>query len=202
MRRRTFSIALTVAALSGCASPPEDLPASPDFVVENVAERTLAALPDGPLYWRIEVFPSLEAAQAAATPTSLAAAVSGRFWLVTLGPRGATTPDATHVAEIGPVPRIEAQRYTLRLNHAYAPPGAATSVHSHPGSEAFYVLAGQLKQRTAHRVSVIDAGEAMNGHMPGMTMQLQSTGAENLDQLVLFVVDADQPFSSPATFAR
>jgi hypothetical protein len=33
-------------------------------------------------------------------------------------------------------------------------------------------------------------------------MQLQSTGGERLDQLVLFVVDADQPFSSPAPFRR
>jgi quercetin dioxygenase-like cupin family protein len=200
MHRRTFSIALVV--LSSCASPPEDLPASPDFVVENAAERTLDAFPDGPLYWRVETFPSLEAAQTAAAPTSLAASVSGRFWLVTLGARGASTPGATHVAELGPVPRIEARRYTLRLNHAHAPPGAATSVHFHPGSEAFYVLAGQLTQRSMHGASVVDAGETLNGHMPGMVMQLQSTGAENLDQLVLFVVDADQPFSSPASFAR
>ncbi len=202
MHRRTFSIALALAALSACASPPEDLPASPDFLVENAAERTLEALPDGPLYWRIETFQSLEAAQAAASPTSLAAAVSGRFWLVTLGARGAATPGAAHVAEIGPVPRIEARRYTLRLNHAHAPPGAATSVHTHPGTEAFYVLAGQLSQRSMHGFSVVNIGETLNGHMPGMVMQLQSTGTENLDQLVLFVVDAEQPFSSPATFAR
>jgi mannose-6-phosphate isomerase-like protein (cupin superfamily) len=202
MRRREFSIGLTLAALSACASPPDDLPASPDFIVENAGERTLDALPDGQLHWRIETFPSLEAAQAAASSASLAASVSGRFWLVTLGARGAATPGATHVAEIGPVLRIEARRYTLRLNHAHAPPGAATSVHAHPGSEAFYVLAGQLSQRTMHGISVVDAGETLNGHMPGMAMQLQSTGMENLDQLVLFLLDADQPFSSPATFAN
>jgi quercetin dioxygenase-like cupin family protein len=199
---RTALTSLALFALSACASAPEDLPASPDFIVENAAERTLEALPDGPLYWRIETFPSLEAARAAASPTSLAASVSGRFWLVTLGARSAATPGATHVAEIGPVPRIEARRYTLRLNHAHAPPGAATSVHSHPGTEAFYVIAGQLSQRTTHGVSVVDAGETLNGHMPGMVMQLQNTGTENLDQLVLFVVDAEQPFSSPATFAH
>jgi quercetin dioxygenase-like cupin family protein len=202
MRRRAFLLAFALGALAACASAPQELSASPDFVVENVAERTLDALPDGPLYWRIETFPSLEAAQAAAGSTSLAAAVSGRFWLVTLGPRGAATVGATSVGEIGPVPRIDAQRYRLRLNHAHAPPGRATSVHTHPGSEAFYVLSGQLSQRTTHGVARIGAGESMNGHMPGMVMQLQSTGAEDLDQLVLFVVDADQPFSSPATFAR
>jgi mannose-6-phosphate isomerase-like protein (cupin superfamily) len=202
MHRRAFSIALALATLSACASAPEELPASPDFVVENVGERTLDALPDGLLYWRIETFPSLQAAQAAASPTSISAAVSGRFWLVTLGEHGASTVGATHIAEIGPVPYFRARRYTLRLNHAHAPPGAATSVHAHPGSEAFYVLSGQLTQHSTHGVRRADAGEAMNGHRPGMVMQLQSTGAESLDQLVLFVVDADQPFSSPASFRR
>ena len=196
------SVLLALAATAACMSSPAELPASPEFVVENVAERSLDALPSGPLYWRIETFPSLEAAQAAATLTSLAAAVSGRFWLVTLGGRGERTTDATYVAELGPVPRIEARRYLLRLNHAHAPRGAATSVHTHPGSEAFYVLSGQLSQRTTHGIARVSAGEGMNGHMPGMVMQLQSTGGEDLDQLVLFVVDAEQPFSSPATFER
>jgi mannose-6-phosphate isomerase-like protein (cupin superfamily) len=199
--RRLFAV-LAFCAVVACASAPEDLPVSPDFVVENAGERTLEALPEGALYWRIETFPSLDAAQAAAGPTSLAATISGRHWLVTLGARGATTPGATHVAELGPLPRIAAQHYRLRLNHAHAPPGAATSVHNHPGSEAFYVLSGQLSQRTTHGISVVDAGETQNGHAPGMTMQLQSTGAEALDQLVLFVVDADQPFSSPASFSH
>ena len=40
----------------------------------------------------------------------------------------------------------------------------------------------------------------MNGHAPGMTMQLTSSGAGPLEQLVLFVVDATRPFSTPASF--
>jgi hypothetical protein len=202
MRRRQLLLALGAAAVGACASPPEALAPSPEFIVENAGERTLDALPGGQLYWRIETFPSLEAAQAAATPTSIAAAISGRFWLVTLGAHGAATPGGARVAEIGPAPRIQARRFTLRLNHAYAPPGAATTVHAHPGSEAFYVLSGQLSQRTPHGIRRANAGEVMNGHAPGMAMQLQSTGDANLDQLVLFIVDADQPFSSPATFPR
>ncbi|HWA01542.1 MAG TPA: hypothetical protein VG841_14640 [Caulobacterales bacterium] len=199
--RRSLAL-LALAALLGCASAPAELPASPDFVVEKVAERTLDALPEGPLYWRVEAFSSLEKAQAAASDASLAAAVSGRFWLVTLGAQGDATPGGERVAEIGPVPRVSARRYMLRINHAHAPPGAATSVHTHPGSEAFYVLSGQLSQRTPHGIARVNAGQAMNGHAPGIVMQLQSTGRESLDQLVLFVLDADRPFSSPAQFQR
>lgn len=191
-----------VVALPGCLLAPQPVPASADFVIEKVAERTLTALPEGPLYWRIEAFASLDAARLAASEASLAADVSGQSWLVTLGRAQARTPGAIHVAEIGPVPRFDARRYALRLNHAHAPPGAASEVHTHPGTEAFYVLAGQLSQRTAHGTMRLNAGETMNGHAPGMVMQLQSTGEEDLDQLVLFVVDADKAFSSPTQFGH
>jgi hypothetical protein len=89
---------------------------SGQFVVSPVAEKKLNGLPAGPLYWRIENFPALEQAQgaAAASPTSLAAAVSGRVWLFTLGQKGGMTPGSTKVAEIGPVPVFAAPAYKQR----------------------------------------------------------------------------------------
>lgn len=38
----------------------------------------------------------------------------------------------------------------------------------------------------------------MNGHGADMAMEVFSAGATDLDQLVMFVVDATRPFSSPA----
>ncbi|MFC3077358.1 cupin domain-containing protein [Phenylobacterium terrae] len=170
------------------------------FLVEPIAERTVAALPQAPLYWRVESYPSLEQARAAAGELSLAAEAWGQAWLFTLGPAGGSSPGGRKLAEVGPVPVPPASRYLLRVNRAGGPPGAATPVHTHPGSEAFYVLKGQLTQKTPHGIARLEAGAAMNGHEPGMTMQLVSTGREDLEQLVMFVVDADRPFSSPATF--
>lgn len=172
----------------------------PAFFIETVTEKTVERLPAGPLYWRIENFPSLAEAQVGGGPTSLAADVSGKTWLFTLGLSGEPTPGGTMVAEIGPVPIVAASQYLLRVNHAGGPPGATTPVHSHPGSEAFYVLAGQLSQKTRHGVARLDAGRGMNGHEPSTLMQLASTGSTDLDQLVMFVVDATKPFSSPASF--
>ena len=168
------------------------------FVIDNVAEKKLEQLPAGPLFWRLENFPTLAQAQAAAGETSLAAEVSGKVWLFTLGPKGATTPGGTRVTEIGPVPPISAPDYLLRINHAGGPPGAKTPVHTHPGSEAFYVLAGRLGQKTPHGVSYAEAGQAMNGHGADVAMEVFSAGTNDLDQLVMFVVDATRPFSSPA----
>jgi hypothetical protein len=179
---------------------PSTATAQPKLEIKSVAEKKLKQLPAGPLFWRIENFPTLSLAQAAAGETALAAEVSGKIWLFTLGAKGGATPGAAKVAEIGPVPPLTAPEYLLRINHAFGPPGARTPVHTHPGSEAFYVLAGRLGQRTSHGVSHADAGQTMNGHGPGMVMEVFSAGTNDLDQLVMFVVDATRPFSSPAKF--
>ena len=168
--------------------------------VKPVVEKKLKELPPGPLFWRIETFATLDQAEAAAGPTSLAAAISGRIWLFTLGPQGGTTTGASKVAEVGPVPPVQAPEYLLRINHASGPPGARTAPHSHPGSEAFYVLKGRLGQKTPHGTVHADAGTVMNGHGADMPMEVFNAGTTDLDQLVMFVVDATRPFSSPARF--
>ncbi len=185
--------------LGGCADAPRPAQGQAAFLVEGVAERRVRQLPPGPLYWRVENFSMLNDAQSAAGPTSLAAEISGRVWLF-MGPAGDATPGGRIVAEIGPVPINAASEYLLRINRAGGPPGAATAIHTHPGAEAFYVLTGQLSQRTRHGTIQLDAGQSMPGHAPGMVMQLTSSGATDLEQLVMFVVDATKPFSSPATF--
>ena len=119
--------------------------------VKPVAEKKITRLPDGPLFWRIDNFPTLAQAQAAAGPTALAAEVAGKIWLFTLGPKSESPPGGSKVAEIGPVPPITAPEYLLRINRAGGPPGAKTPVHTHPGSEAFYVLAGKLGLEDAAR---------------------------------------------------
>src|SRR5882762_9271632 len=96
------------------------------FVVTQVAQKKLSGLPPGELYWQVENFPTLDLAQnaAGASPTSLAAEVSGKVWLFTLGPKGGMTPGGTKVAEIGPVPVFAAPEYLLQINHAGGPPGS------------------------------------------------------------------------------
>ncbi len=167
--------------------------------VTPVAEKKVSELPDGPWFWQIETFPTLAEAQAAAGPTSLAAEVSGKVWLVTLGAKGAAGHGGTVVTEIGPVPEITAPEYLLRLNRATGAPGAKTQIHSHPGPEAFYVLAGRMSQRTPEGTIDLEAGQGTPGHGADTAMEVSSSGTVDLDQLVMFVVDATKPFSTPAT---
>ena len=190
-------LALSFVLMGALLVPPNAM-AQQKFEIKNVAEKKLKELPPGPLFWRVENLPTLAQAQAAAGETSLTAEVSGKVWLFTLGPKGAATPGASQVAEIGPVPPISATEYLLRINHAGGPSGAKTPVHTHPGSEAFYVIAGRVGQKTPYGVTYVDAGQSMNGHGADTAMEVFSAGASGLDQLVMFVVDATRPFSSPA----
>ena len=166
--------------------------------VAPVVEKKVTQLPDGTLFWQIETFPTLAEAEAAAGPTSLAAEVSGKFWLFSLGAEGAAGHGGTAVAEVGPVPRITASEYLLRINRATGVPGAKTSIHSHPGPEAFYVLAGRMTQRTPEGTIDLEAGQGTPGHGADTPMEVTSSGTVDLDQLVMFVVDASKPFSTPA----
>ncbi len=45
----------------------------------------------------------------------------------------------------------------------------------------------------------VDAGQSMAGHGPRMPMEVSNSGSSDLTALVMFVVDATKPFSSPAT---
>lgn len=82
--------------------------------------------------------------------------------------------------------RITAAHYLLRINEASGPPGSKTPVHSHPGSQAYFVLAGEQSIRDAHDVMHVKAGRPEAGHGPDMPMQVSSNGSTDLRALVMF----------------
>jgi hypothetical protein len=170
------------------------------FFIEPVVEKKVTELPAGPLYWRLENFPTLAQAEGAASPISLAAEVAGKVWLFTLGPEGSATPGGTRVAEIGPLPPFGAKEYLLRVNRAGGPPGAKSPIHTHPGPEVFYVLSGRIGQKTPFGVTYAEAGTTMVGHGADTPMEVFNAGKTDLEELAIFVVDANRKFSSSAKF--
>ena len=210
--RNTLTILFTVAALlpsatRGQSAQGPGLSTSKDtekqpLTLTVLAEKTVTELPSGDLFWRIETFPTLPEAKAAAGKLSLVAEASGRVWLFSLGAAGGSSPGGTKVADVGPIARVSAPEYLLRINEATGPRGSRTPVHTHPGSEAFFVLAGEHSVRSPHGTQVFRAGQPEAGHGPGMPMEVSSSGEKDLDSLVMFVVDATKPFSSPAEFPK
>jgi hypothetical protein len=197
MTHRLFALAVGCLAWTTVVSL--SVASEQKFEVKAVAEKKIPELPSGPLFWRIDSFPTLAQAQAAAGPTGLAAEVYGKIWLFTLGPKGGSSPGGSKVTEIGPVPPISAPEYLLRINSSGGPSGVKTPVHTHPGSESFYVLTGELSQKSPHGINHVEAGQSMPGHGPGMPMEVSSTGTTDLHALVMFVMDATKPFASAAT---
>jgi quercetin dioxygenase-like cupin family protein len=171
---------------------------APKFVVNKVAERNLASLPPGDLYWTAETFSTLDEAKAATTDTAVAVEIDGEAWLLTLGPENKIGHGGRWMASIGPIDRFEAPSYMMRINVSDAPPGTETSVHSHPGSEAMYVMSGEVTVRWPDKTSVIQAGEGSPGQPPDTPMLAVSTGDDTLKELIMFVVDPSQEFATPA----
>lgn len=170
------------------------------LVIGRLAEKKVAELPAGPLFWRIENFPTLAEAKAAAGPWALVAESAGKVWLFTLGPAGGSSAGGSKVAEVGPLPQVVAKQYQLRINEASGPPDSITPVHTHPGSEAFYVLAGEQRIRTPQGVLRVRVGQPETGRGADNPMQVSSSGSTDLHALVMYVVDATKPFLSPAKF--
>jgi mannose-6-phosphate isomerase-like protein (cupin superfamily) len=190
--QRCFAAALTFA----CIGPAV---ANDALNIKPLAERTVETIPDGTLYWRIENFPDASSTSAAAGPWSLVAEAAGKVWLFTLTPDPKAAGAGTKVAEVGPIPCVAAPRYLLRINQATGAPGSRTPVHTHPGSEAFYVLRGEQSIRGPADTLRVRVGQAEAGRGAGVPMQVSSSGETDLLALVMFVVDATKPFSSPAT---
>lgn len=193
---RLLGAALTSIAIATLASTPI-LADGAKFTVSKLAEKSVSELPAGELYWHVENFESLDAANSAAGAYSLAVDFDGKAWLFTLGNGNAGGMGGAPVASIGPVPRIDAVEYKLQINGAHAPAGAKTSIHSHPGPESFLILSGQLTQRTPYGQHILNAGATMAG-TPDQAMEVLSTGDEELRELIAFIVDPLRPFASPA----
>ncbi len=196
-RRLVLAVAVLVSGaflLSSAAVAQQAL------VIKALTEKKVSQLPARPLFWRVENFPTLAQAQAAAGQYGLAAESGKKAWLFTLGPAGGSSAGGTRVIEIGPLPMLVASDYVLRVNEATGPSGSITSVHTHPGSEAFYVLAGEQCIRTPQRMIRVVVGRAETGPGADTPLQVSNCGSTDLQALVLFVVDATRPFSSPASF--
>jgi quercetin dioxygenase-like cupin family protein len=193
MRSVTCTLLASVSLLSSLAIAQQG-----QFHVNPLVERKVTELPAGELFWHVNAFDSVDQAEQAAGPLGLVAEFDGKAWLFTLGHADEAPEAGEQVATIGPLPAVTATEYLLRVNEAGGPQGSATAPHTHPGSESFYVIAGELSQKTPSGVMHLGAGESMVGHGGGEPMIVSNSGTGELKELALFVVDADKPFSSPA----
>ena len=65
-------------------------------------------------------------------------------------------------------------------------------------SEAFFVVTGEQSIRGPAGTMRVKAGQAEAGQGSVVPMEVSSSGSTDLHALVMFVLDAGRPFSSPA----
>ena len=213
---------LAAAALAAVAAAPSPAKAqtTPDAAVYStaclpVAQRAgreagcwiTAAEPLGelpraaPLHWHLDAYPNRAAAEAAKGPRGTVVESLGRVWLFTVAEAGWRPPaggDGQRVAEVGPLPTREGVRYVAQYMEGVSPPGARNIPHRHPGTEAWYNLAGRMCVETPEGRIVAGPEEGAASVPEGVPHMLTGLGTEQRRSLVIVLHDVSHPASAPA----
>ena len=107
-----------------------------------LGSRAMPPLPNLPLYWIVERFPSHKAAEAASGTTGIAIDKDRKFWLFSIRRQGEWSKGSVHVTQVGPLPIPVGPRYTLQIGFGETTPASEIRIHTHAGPEAWYVVSG------------------------------------------------------------
>jgi quercetin dioxygenase-like cupin family protein len=163
------------------------------------ATEVLKALPSGDLFWHLYNYSSRSAAESA-KPTSFGTVTEslGKVWLYAIAGAEWHANGGERVAVIGPLRVNRGAQYTARYMEAVFPPGMQTSVHTHSGPEAWYIVSGVQCLQTPEGHSITRAGEGAVVPM-GPPMVLTSMGTETRRSVVLVLHDTSQPWMTITT---
>jgi quercetin dioxygenase-like cupin family protein len=143
------------------------------------------------VYWHLRAFSSRAAAEAAKSATGIVVEEEGRVWLSEFGPRDRIVTGGEAVAVIGPLELPSAKTFDAVLSYAVMRPGDRSLVHTHPGPEGWYMLAGEQCLETQAGTKRARTGETMTVP-PNVPMELSILGASVRRSLVLIIHDSSQ----------
>ena len=163
----------------------------PEFGCFNVGTATGLHFTEGSAYWHLRAFPSRQAAEAARSATGIVVEEDGRVWLSEFGPRDTPLRGGEAIAVVGPLQLAAATSYTAILSYAVMRPGDKSRVHTHPGPEGWYVLAGEQCLDTSAGAMRARAGGTMTVR-PNIPMELNVTGTTLRRAFALVIHDSAQ----------
>lgn len=172
---------------------PGQRPASMECAI--LVRKIFHRLPQGPVVWRLETFPSLKAAQKAQTSASVVVRADGKTWLMSLSEPGQRSKGGQYITEVGPLPVPPASNYELLVAEAYAGSDAMNRPHTHSGPEAWYVLAGKQCVETPDGIKSAQSGDGMF-EPPNTPMRLTILGPETRDAFFIVVHDPALPWNA------
>lgn len=171
----------------------------PDFGCFNVATIKDLQFHERAVYWHLYTFVSRKAAEAASSATGVVAEEDGRIWLSEFGARDITSRGGEAVAVIGPMQLSTAKSYSAVLSYAVMRPGDSSRVHTHPGPEGWYVIAGEQCLETPAGASSAGAGQTMTAP-PNVPMELNVTGTTTRLAFALVIHDSTQQRGTPSNW--
>jgi quercetin dioxygenase-like cupin family protein len=169
----------------------------PEFGCFNIAVVTGLHFSQASVYWHLRAFPSRKAAEAAKSATGIVVEEDGRAWLSEFGPQDTASREGEVIAVIGPLQLPAAKSYAAVLSYAVMRPGDSSRVHTHPGPEAWYVLAGEQCLETPAGASRARAGETL-AVPPNIPMELNVTGTTLRRAFALVIHDSAQQRGIPS----
>jgi quercetin dioxygenase-like cupin family protein len=171
----------------------------PEFGCFNVGVVTGLHFSQASVYWHLRAFPSRKAAEAAKSATGIVVEEDGRVWLSEFGARNAATRGGRAIAVIGPMRLPAAKAYTAVLSYAVMRPGDKSRVHTHPGPEGWYVIAGEQCLETLAGPIRARAGGTMTVRS-NTPMELNVTGKTLRRAFALVIHDSAQERGTPSSW--
>jgi quercetin dioxygenase-like cupin family protein len=164
-----------------------------------IATTAMGQLPQEPIYWHVNTYPTRVAAEAVKGPRATVVESLGKVWLLTVDVAGWQARGGTRIAEIGPLPVSADAKYSAQYMEAIFSPGMTAPTHRHSGPEAWYTLTGETCLETPEGKMIGRAGGPPVIVQGGPPMHLTATGTETRRALVLILHDSTQPPTTPAT---
>lgn len=159
-----------------------------------MADDPIGQLKKSPVFWHLDSYPARNVADADKGPQSLIIESLGKVWLMTIAEEKWRSRHGTRIAEIGPLPVIEGEKYSAQYMEAIFVPGMMAPAHIHSGPEAWYTLAGETCLETSDgRMQIGRAGGPPVIVPGGLSMHLTATGTEQRRALVLILHETAKP---------
>jgi quercetin dioxygenase-like cupin family protein len=169
----------------------------PEFGCFNVGTVKELKFRETAVYWHLSVFRSRKAAEAARSATGIVVEEDGRVWLSEFGARDSARRGGKAVAVVGPLQLPVAESYSAVLSYAVMRPGDSSRVHTHPGPEGWYVIAGKQCLETPAGANRAGPGQTMTVP-PNVPMELNVTGTTLRKAFALVIHDATQGRGVPS----
>jgi quercetin dioxygenase-like cupin family protein len=169
----------------------------PEFGCFNVGTVKELQFRQPDVYWHLSTFGSRKAAEAARSANGIVVEEDGRVWLSEFGARDNAPRGGEAVAVVGPLRLPVAKSYSAVLSYAVMRPGDSSRVHTHPGPEGWYVLAGEQCLETPAGAKRAGAGETMSVP-PNVPMELNTTGTTVRRAFALVIHDSTQARAVPS----